>query len=260
MSRRDNDPVGLDDIPRDKLPPHVAMIMDGNGRWAQGRGLPRTSGHEKGANTIRTMTTECARLGLERLTLYAFSHENWKRPRTEIAFLMRLLRRFLIDERPTLMENDVRLTAIGRLDDLPAGPRKELDRTIELSQDNGGLNLCLALSYGGRAEIVDAFRKLAERVRSGDLAPDAVDEDAISRHMYQPGRDPDLLVRTAGEMRVSNFLLWQISYSELYVTDVCWPQLDVPELHKALRAYATRTRKYGGLVDPAQHPASRASR
>ena len=245
----------MKDLPRSKLPRHLAIIMDGNGRWAQQHGLARTGGHEAGARTIRAITTECARLDLERLTLYAFSHENWKRPRAEVAFLMRLLKKFLVGERPTLAENDVRLTAIGRLDDLPAPVRKELDRTIELSAGNTGLNLCLALSYGGRAEIVDACRRLAEQVASGRLDPAAIDERRFAQALYQPGHDPDLLIRTAGERRVSNFLLWQISYAELYVTTACWPEFDVAELHKALRDYATRTRKYGGLVD-ASDPAT----
>ena len=241
----------MTEVDRAKLPRHLAIIMDGNGRWAQRQGLVRTSGHERGADTIRLITTECARLGLEQLTLSAFSAENWKRPRTEIAFLMRLLKKFLIRERPTLMENDVRLTAIGRLDDLPAAPRTELDCSMAMTASNGGLNLCLALSYGGRAEIVDAAKRLAREVAAGRLSPEAIDEDAISARLYQPGHDPDLLVRTAGELRISNFLLWQMSYAEIYVTDACWPEFDVAELHKALSAFAGRTRKFGGLVDPA---------
>lgn len=239
----------MKDLPRTKLPRHLAIIMDGNGRWAQRTGLARTGGHEAGARTIRTITTECARLKLEQLTLYAFSHENWKRPRTEVAFLMRLLKKFLIGERPTLAKNNVRLTAIGRLDDLPAAARKELDRTIELSASNTGLNLCLALSYGGRAEIVDAARHLAAEVAAGRLKPGDIDEARFARALYQPGHDPDLLIRTAGERRVSNFLLWQISYAEIYVTQACWPEFDVDELHKALHDFGTRTRKFGGLVD-----------
>jgi undecaprenyl diphosphate synthase len=237
-------------LPADKLPQHVAIIMDGNGRWAEAQGLARGAGHEAGAATVRTITTECARLGLGQLTLYAFSAENWGRPRHEIHFLMRLLKGFLIKERPTLMENDVRLTAIGRLDDLPRPARRELDRSIEMTADNRGLNLCLALSYGGRAEIVDAVRKLARRVRDGSLSAEDIDEASLSRAMYQPGPDPDLLIRTAGEMRVSNFLLWQISYAELWVTNACWPEFGVEHLHAAFLEFATRTRKYGGLVDP----------
>ena len=233
-----------------KLPRHLAIIMDGNGRWAEKQGFARTKGHERGADTIRTVTTECARLKLEQLTLYAFSNENWKRPRTEISFLMRLLRRFLVRERPTMMDNNVRLSAIGRLDDLPDAARRELDNSIEMTSGNDGLNLCLALSYGGRAEIVDACRKLAQEVADGQLDPASIDEDAISGRLYQPGRDPDLLVRTAGERRISNFLLWQISYAEIYVTDSCWPEFSVEDLHTALSDYATRTRKFGGLVDP----------
>jgi undecaprenyl diphosphate synthase len=242
---------GLAGVPRDRLPRHVAIIMDGNGRWAQRQGQLRTSGHEAGARSIRTVTTECARLGLERLTLYAFSHENWKRPRPEVGYLMRLLKKFLVDERPTLIENDVKLTAIGRLDDLPESARRELDRTMEISAGHRGLNLCLALSYGGRAEIIDACRALAREVAAGQLRPEDIDEQAFAQHLYQPGRDPDLLIRTAGELRVSNFLLWQISYAELHVTPACWPDFGVEELHVALRAYASRTRKYGGLVDAA---------
>ncbi|MCB9897613.1 MAG: di-trans,poly-cis-decaprenylcistransferase [Planctomycetes bacterium] len=244
----------MTDLDPAKLPRHLAIIMDGNGRWAQRQGLVRTSGHERGADTIRLITTECAKRGLEQLTLYAFSAENWKRPRAEIQFLMRLLKKFLIRERPTLMENDVRLTAIGRLDDLPGPARAELDRSMQLTAGNGGLNLCLALSYGGRAEIVDAARALAREVAAGRMRPDDIDEESIAQRLYQPGPDPDLLVRTAGEMRVSNFLLWQVSYAEIYVTDACWPEFDLVELHKAFAAYAGRTRKYGGLVDPA--PAS----
>ena len=239
--------TGLDPA---KLPRHLAIIMDGNGRWASGQGLVRTKGHEKGADTIRTATTECARLGLEQLTLYAFSHENWKRPRAEIAFLMHLLSKFLVRERPTMMDNNVRLTAIGRLDDLPASARKDLDESIEQTSGNDGLNLCLALSYGGRAEIVDAVRSMFEEVAAGTLDPNSIDESAVSARLYQPGRDPDLLIRTAGERRISNFLLWQISYAEIFVTNACWPEFSVDELHAALRDYAGRTRKFGGLVDP----------
>ena len=244
-------------IAPEKLPRHVAIIMDGNGRWAQRRGLVRTSGHEKGADTIRNITTECARLGLDQLTLYAFSAENWKRPRAEVSFLMRLLKRFLVRERPTMMDNDVRLTAIGRLDDLPAAARAELDRSIEMTAGNGGLNLCLALGYGGRAELVDAMRAIGAKIAAGELRAEDVDEELVSAHLYQPGPHPDLLIRTAGEMRVSNFLLWQISYAEIYVTEKCWPEFGVEELHAALGDYAGRTRKYGGLVDPAEPEAVR---
>ncbi len=239
--------TGLDPA---KLPRHLAIIMDGNGRWAEKQGFARTRGHERGADTIRTITTECAKLHLEQLTLYAFSHENWKRPRTEISFLMRLLRKFLVRERPTMMDNNVRLTAIGRLDDLPGAAREELNRSIEMTAGNDGLNLCLALSYGGRAEIVDAVRGMAREVAAGTLAAKDIDEESISARLYQPGRDPDLLVRTAGEHRISNFLLWQVSYAEIFVTEACWPEFTIEELHAALSDFGGRTRKYGGLVDP----------
>jgi undecaprenyl diphosphate synthase len=238
------------DLDPAKLPRHLAIIMDGNGRWAQQRGLARTRGHESGADTIRSVTTSCAELGLEQLTLYAFSNENWKRPRLEINFLMRLLRQFLVRERPTMMDNDVRLTAIGRLGDLPGRAAEELNRSIEMTAGNKGLNLCLALSYGGRAEIVDACKQVAKSVADGTLDPGDIDEASISSRLYQPGHDPDLLIRTAGERRISNFLLWQLSYSEIYVTEACWPEFTVDELHKALADYAGRTRKFGGLVDP----------
>ncbi|MED5330289.1 MAG: polyprenyl diphosphate synthase [Planctomycetota bacterium] len=241
-------------IEQDALPRHVAIIMDGNGRWATSQGSLRTKGHERGAKTVRAITTECASLGIEQLTLYAFSLENWKRPRAEIAFLMNLLKRFLVQERPILMENNVRLTAIGRLDELPAGVRQELDQSVEMSSANTGLNLCLALAYGGRAEIVDACRTIAERVREGALEPNAMSEEVIAEHLYQPGCDPDLLIRTAGESRISNFLLWQISYAEIYITTKCWPEFSVDEFHRALRAFAGRTRKFGGLVDPVTPP------
>ena len=226
------------------------MIMDGNGRWARRQGLRRGNGHRAGSETVRVMTTECARLGLERLTLYAFSSENWKRPRREIDFLMKLLSEFVVKERGTIMENDVRFRAIGRLDELPAGVRAELDETIAMSAGNKGLILTLCLAYGGRAEIADAARRLAADVAAGELGPEDVDEDAIRARLYDPElSDPDLLIRTAGEMRVSNFLLWQIAYSEFFVTPVFWPDFREGHLHDALREYATRERRFGGLVD-----------
>jgi undecaprenyl diphosphate synthase len=245
---------------RTNLPRHVAIIMDGNGRWAERQGLRRVKGHEAGIRSIREITEECARLGLERLTLYSFSVENWKRPRPEVLFLMKLLKSYLIDERPTLVKNDVRLTAIGHLADLPRVVRRELDKTIELSAKHRGLNLCLALSYGGRAELVDAMRSLAERVRAGTLKPDQIDEAAVAGALYQPGPDPDLLIRTAGEFRVSNFLLWQISYAEFVISDVCWPEFSAAHLHDALNRYSGRVRKFGGLVQPDPAPAKTTAR
>ncbi|MEM8885474.1 MAG: polyprenyl diphosphate synthase [Planctomycetota bacterium] len=231
------------------LPAHVAIIMDGNGRWAETRGLARTRGHAEGVESVRAITRECARLKLQQLTLYAFSEENWKRPRREVSLLMRLLRRFLVGERGEIMDNDIRLTAVGRLDRLPDDVRRELDKTRALSEHNKGMVLCLALSYGGRQELVDAARAVAEQARDGTIEPDAIDEELLDRHLYQPHMPPvDLMIRTAGEMRLSNFLLWQVSYAELYVADVCWPAFREEQLHAALEAYSKRTRKFGGLV------------
>ena len=236
------------DLDPNKLPRHVAIIMDGNGRWAQSLGRPRIRGHEEGTGSIRAITEEAARLGLERLTLYSFSQENWRRPWNEVLFLMRLLKRYLVDEFETLRKNDVRLTAIGRLDQLPGPARRQLERTIERTASHRGLNLCLALSYGGRAEIVDACRDLAEQARAGALDPADIDESSIEARLYQPGPDPDVVIRTAGERRVSNFLLWQISYSEIVISDVCWPEFRVPQFHDAIREFQGRVRKFGGLV------------
>lgn len=231
------------------FPEHLAIIMDGNGRWAQKRTLRRVLGHREGINSVREITTECARMGVKSLTLYSFSVENWKRPRTEVRFLMRLLREFLIKERDTLMENDVRLRCIGRLDDLPTEALSELRRTEELTANNDGMCLRLALSYGARSEIADGVKRMCEAARSGELDPASIDEESLRGFLYDPDTpDPDLLIRTAGEMRVSNFLLWQISYSEFFVTDKCWPEFRKPELLQAMSAFAARERRYGGLV------------
>ncbi|HEX5135467.1 MAG TPA: isoprenyl transferase [Planctomycetota bacterium] len=233
----------------DALPRHVAIIMDGNGRWAAARGLSRTRGHAAGVESVRAVTRTCARKGLAQLTLYAFSEENWKRPKREVALLMRLLRRFLVRERKEIMDNDIRLTAIGRLHRLPADVRRELEKTRELSAGNGGMVLNLALSYGGRQEILDAVRAIGHRVRSGELDPDEITEETITAHLYQPDMPPpDLLIRTAGEMRFSNFLLWQVSYTELHVTQSCWPEFREEHLDEAFESYARRVRKFGGLV------------
>lgn len=233
------------------LPRHLAVIMDGNGRWARARGRPRTFGHRMGARTTRVITEECAQLGIERLTLYAFSAENWKRPQNEIDYLMKLLARFLVRERPTIRKNNIRLQAIGRLDALSPAVRARLAETIEISARNTGLTLCLALNYGGRAEIVDAARALARDAVAGSLDLDAIDEDAISARLYAgPGvPDPDVLIRTGGDWRVSNFLLWQISYAEIFVTETAWPEFRPPELHRILRAFGSRERRFGGLVE-----------
>jgi undecaprenyl diphosphate synthase len=231
------------------LPRHVAIIMDGNGRWAAARGLSRTRGHAAGVESVRAVTRACARRGLLQLTLYAFSEENWKRPKREVDLLMRLLRRFLVRERDEIMENDIRLTAIGRLHRLPAEVRRDLEKTRELSAGNRGMVLNLALSYGGRQEIVDAVREIARRVRAGEINPEEITEEVLTAHLYQPDMPPpDLLVRTAGEMRFSNFLLWQVSYTELHVTTACWPEFRDEHLDEAFESYARRVRKFGGLV------------
>ncbi len=231
------------------FPEHLAIIMDGNGRWAQRRTLRRVMGHKEGINSVREITTECARMGVKSLTLYAFSVENWKRPSKEVRFLMRLLSEFMVEERPTLMDNDVQLHCIGRLDDLEPAALKELRKTEELTRENTGMRLRLALSYGGRTEIADGIRGICADVQAGKLDPKEIKEETLRAYLYDPETpDPDLLIRTAGEMRISNFLLWQISYSELFVTEVCWPEFRKAELHEALRSYAGRIRKFGGLV------------
>jgi undecaprenyl diphosphate synthase len=238
----------LPDVPRERLPRHIAVIMDGNGRWAQQQGLPRVEGHRRGAESVRRTTEECARLGVEQLTLYCFSSENWKRPQAELDFLMGLLQQYMVEQRGTLLEHNIRVTVIGRREGLPPGALREIDQTVAASRGNTGLHVCLAINYGARAELVDAARRLAEEVRAGRLAPEAIDEQALAARLYTAGMpEPDLLIRTAGEMRVSNFLLWQISYAEIWVTDLCWPDFTEQEFQEALRAYAARTRRFGGL-------------
>ena len=232
----------------EQLPRHVAIIMDGNGRWAQARGLPRVLGHRRGIQSVRSVVEEGCRLGLEQLTLYCLSVENWKRPPRELRFLMRLLRHFLVVERDELIEQNVRLTMIGRREGLPADVLAEFDRTAEQTAENDGMTLCLAVNYGGRTELADAARRLAWDVRAGRLDPDAVEESTLDSYLYTAGMaDPDLLIRTAGELRVSNFLLWQISYAEIYVTEALWPDFRAHDLHAALLAFAGRQRKFGGL-------------
>jgi undecaprenyl diphosphate synthase len=232
--------------------------MDGNGRWAHQRGRLRTFGHEVGADRVREITTECARLGIEQLTLYAFSVENWSRPRVEIDALMHLLTQFLVRERATIMDNNVRFRAIGRLEDLPDNARREIDHLTDLSSGNSGTLLCLALSYGGRTEIAAAARRIAEDAVAGYLTPDQVDEATVASYLYTVGMpDPDLLIRTASEMRVSNFLLWQISYAELVVTDVLWPDFGVDELHKAIAEFSRRERRFGGAAAEPPSPPPR---
>jgi len=243
------------------FPEHIAIIMDGNGRWAREQGLRRVLGHSEGIHSVREITTECARMGVKSLTLYAFSVENWKRPRSEVGFLMKLLRKFLIDERGTLMDNAVRLRAIGRIDDLPKDALAALRETEKLTANNDGMLLRLALSYGARAEIADGLKKLARDVERGRLKAGDIDDETLRAYLYDPETpDPDLLIRTAGEMRISNFLLWQISYSELYVAKEGWPQFRKPQLIAALKDYAKRVRKFGGLVVDTPDPKPVAKR
>ena len=231
------------------IPRHVAIIMDGNGRWAQARGLPRVLGHRQGIKSVRAVVEEGCRLGLEQLTLYCLSVENWKRPPRELKFLMRLLRHFLVVERAELMEQNVRLAMIGRREGLPSDVLAEFDRTAEITATNTGMTLCLAVNYGGRTEIADAARRLAEDVLAGRIRPDGVDESSFESYLTTSGMpDPDLMIRTAGEMRVSNFLLWQISYSELYVTETLWPDFRAADLQAAIADYSRRNRKFGGLM------------
>jgi undecaprenyl diphosphate synthase len=241
-------------LPRAALPRHVAIIMDGNGRWAVQRGKQRMFGHERGARCVRPLVVECAKLGIEALTLYSFSMENWKRPREEIDFLMNLYTRYLQEERAEMMRNNVRFRQLGRRDGLPASVLEQLDRTMEETAANSGLTLALALNYGGRDEITDAVRAIAAAARAGTLDPDAISPETITDHLYTAGLpDPDLLIRTANERRVSNFLLWQISYAEIWVTPTLWPDFDVAHLHEAMRDFAARQRRFGA-VDRAPEP------
>ncbi|MCC6781226.1 MAG: di-trans,poly-cis-decaprenylcistransferase [Planctomycetes bacterium] len=223
--------------------------MDGNGRWARSRGFERIRGHERGIQAVRETVEECARLGVQGLTLYAFSEENWSRPQREIDLLMRLLERFLVEERATLMDNRVKLLHVGRRERLGPSVLQKLDESVAMTAGNPGMRLGLAISYGGRAEIVDAARRLAREVRDGRLDPELIDEARFREQLYRPEiPDPDLLIRTAGEMRVSNFLLWQISYAELHVETVCWPDFRKEHLHAAFRAFGGRVRKFGAVA------------
>lgn len=236
-------------VSREQLPRHIAIIMDGNGRWAKARAEPRICGHEQGGKTVRAIVTHCSRLGIEALTLYSFSTENWKRPREEVDFLMELYVRYLIAERDTIMKNDVRFTHVGRREGLPDRVLSEMDRTIEMSRGNRGLRLCLALNYGSREEIVHAVRGIAEEARAGKLDPTQIDESVISSALYTAGLpDPDLLIRTANERRVSNFLLWQISYAEIHVSPKLWPDFGIEDLNAAIVDFAARERRFGNVI------------
>ena len=228
------------------VPRHVAVIMDGNGRWAKQRGRPRLFGHRAGADSLRAILRACRDHGVEFLTVYAFSTENWVRPEDEVSGLMSLLKTFLKKDEHELHENQVRLRVTGRLQDLPKAVRNELERVMAATRNYEKGHLILALSYGGRAEIVDAVRAIASDVRAGKLAPEAIDEKAIAARLYLPDvPDPDLMIRTSGELRLSNFLLWELSYSEFYFTETLWPDFREPDFAKALEEYARRQRRYG---------------
>ena len=228
------------------LPAHVAIIMDGNGRWAKERSLPRVEGHRRGAESVRSVLRTAARLGVKYLTLYAFSVENWKRPQDEVDTLMKYLARYLKSEQREMNDNNVKLQAIGQTSRLPKFVRDQLEATRESLSQNTGTTLTLALSYGGRTELVDAVRGIAEKARDGEIDPAKISEQTISGHLYTSDMpDPDLLIRTSGEMRVSNFLLWQISYAELVVNDRLWPDFGEPEFCAALEEFAGRNRRFG---------------
>jgi undecaprenyl diphosphate synthase len=239
------------DVPPEKRPRHLAVIMDGNGRWAQRQGLPRIEGHRRGVASVRRTVEESVRLGIAQLTLYCLSSENWKRPQRELDFLMHLLEQYMVEERRSIMDQNIRVTIIGRREGISAGAQREMDETLAMTAGNTGTGLCLAINYGARAEILDAVKTIGVKVRAGELEPEQLTEATISGHLYTAGMpDPDLLIRTAGEMRLSNYLLWQISYAEIWVTQRCWPEFEIADLHQALRDYAARHRRFGGLAVP----------
>ena len=230
------------------MPRHIAVIMDGNGRWAAERRLPRMEGHRRGASAVRAVTTACAELGVECLTLFAFSTENWKRPREEVDALFHLLEHFLALELPVLHKNNIQLRAIGRLQDLPSTARLALEDAIRQTASNSAMTLVLAINYSGRTELEDAIRNVCREVRDGQLDPEEFTQADLQRHLYTAEwPDPDLLIRTSGEMRLSNFLLWQLSYTELYVTPKLWPDFGEADLHAAIAEFRSRRRRYGGL-------------
>lgn len=229
-----------------RVPRHVAVIMDGNGRWAESRGLPRERGHEEGAESVREIVRECRRAGVEALTLYSFSTENWSRPATEVGALMSLLHRYVLHERAEIMEQGIRLRAIGQIDRLPFFVRQPLRALVSESSANRGMTLNLALSYGARAELVEAAKALAAKVSSGRLKVEDIDEQCFAAELSTAGQpDPDLLIRTSGELRVSNFLLWQIAYAEIYVTELPWPEFRKAQLEDAFRVFSQRQRRFG---------------
>jgi len=238
--------IKLGQLDRQKLPTHVAIIMDGNGRWAKRRMLNRIRGHEKGADAVRTVVRTSRQLGISILTLYAFSTENWQRPKVEVSALMMLLKKFLVSEQKELLDNNIRLNAIGHIASLPEDVQASLAETMTLTRQNDGMLLNLALSYGGRAEIIKMVREIAADVKDGKIEPDQIDSNLISNHLYtRTMADPDLLIRPSGEFRISNFLLWQIAYAEIFVTDTLWPDFDRAEYIDILLAFQQRERRFG---------------
>ncbi len=232
------------------IPEHIAIIMDGNGRWAKSKGKPRIAGHHEGVVSVREITRECGELDIPYLTLYTFSAENWRRPRKEVDALMHLLVSTIRREVDDLMRNNVRLSTIGEMDALPEFAQNEMQSAVEKTSDNTGLNLVLALSYGGRQEILTAVKLLATRVSAGNLDPEAIDEQIFADCLYTANMpDPDLIIRTSGEARLSNFLLWQSAYTELIITDVMWPEFRQKELYKSIRVYQQRERRFGEVQD-----------
>jgi undecaprenyl diphosphate synthase len=234
------------DLDRDRLPQHVAVIMDGNGRWAQQRGLPRIMGHRRGVDTLKQLLRRCSDWGISALTAYAFSTENWGRPLEEVGFLMTLFERVLRQELTEMMAENVRIQFVGNLSALPDSLQGEIERAVDATRHNAGIRFTVATNYGGRQEILQACRAIATRVQRGELQPDDIDENLFSRHLYTADLvDPDLLIRTSGEMRISNFLLWQLAYAEIYVTETLWPDFTKLEFHQALQAYQRRDRRFG---------------
>ncbi len=250
-------------IPAESMPRHVAIIMDGNGRWAQNRGQPRIEGHRRGASSVRRITELAAQWKLQALTLYCLSSENWKRPAAELEFLMQLLRQYLIDERPTLRDQNLQLRFIGRLDRLGDDVLAEIEKTKAVCRNNTGTELVLAVDYGGRDEITRATREIAQQVAAGELAIDDIDEDTISKQLDTKGlAEVDLMIRTGGDIRISNYLLWQISYAELWFTEKCWPEFGEAEFREAIEGFASRQRRFGGLdeaADEAGEPAEKGA-
>jgi undecaprenyl diphosphate synthase len=236
-----------DVLPADR-PRHVAIIMDGNGRWAQARGLPRIEGHRRGVQSVRMISETATELGIDAITLYCLSSENWKRPQAELDFLMHLLEQYLVEERRTIMDQQLRLKVIGRRDRLPESVIEQMDRTLEMSANNLGTQLVLAIDYGGRDEIARAARQLAREALQGTMTLDQINEETVADRLYTTGLpEVDLMIRTGGDMRISNFLLWQLSYAELWMTEKCWPEFSQDDFLGAIREFTSRQRRFGGL-------------